>query len=242
MNNCLLISATQLGEDVFWRASYLGRSLKCIPTSLRPKIHIVFENIGHSVSGLSEIYNEAIDKASENTNLVFIHDDVYLHDWFIAERVREGLEQFDVIGVAGSTNPDLTQPSWGLAFDGNLQPDGWQENIRRSGAVNHFDYMCPNLSNYGHLSNYGPVPQQCRLLDGVFLSARAERLQAEGVRFDSQFAFHCYDLDFCRTAHEKDLQIGTWPISLTHNSTGAFTSAAFREAARRYLDKWSRMR
>lgn len=228
-----LVCATQLTEDLFWDATYLGRSLKRIPESLRPSQLIAFGNTGREAQGLSRIYNSVFDATDADTNLVFVHDDVYLNDWFLAERVAEALERFDVVGLAGSSNPDLSQPAWGLRFDEHLDVLGWQPGLVGSGAVNHFDYACPNLSVYG------PTPMACRLLDGAFLAMKTAEVKARGVRFDPRFDFHCYDIDFCRTAAEKGLRLGTWPIAVTHNSSGAYGSEAFKRSARAYLEKWS---
>ena len=39
--------------------------------------------------------------------------------------------------------------------------------------------------------------------------------------FDPAFDFHFYDLGpLCQTAREKGLRLGTWHISITHNSGG----------------------
>lgn len=228
-----LVSASQVPESLFWESTYLGRSLRRIPESLRPRHLIAFANTGPKAHGLGKIFNAAIDKTDPNTNLLFVHDDVYLNDWFLVQRVEEALQHFDVVGLAGSKNPDLSQPSWGLSFDENLNPRGWQPGLVRSGAVNHFDYACPNLSLYG------PTPMPCALLDGVFLAVNKSALLSRGVRFDPRFDFHCYDIDFCRTAASKGLRLGTWPIAVTHNSGGAYGSASFKRAARAYLDKWS---
>lgn len=183
--------------------------------------------------GLSEIFNKALDEADPETNLVFLHDDIYLNDWFFAQRVLDALQQFDVVGIVGSVNPDLSQPSWGLRFDGNLDATGWQPGLQRSGAINHFDYASPKISLYG------PTPLACKLLDGAFIAVKTSAVKHQGVRFDPQFRFHCYDIDFCRSAAEKGLRIGTWPISVTHDSGGSYGTEAFKEAARAYLSKWS---
>ena len=228
-----LVSATKQTEGLFWAATYLGRSLDRIPDMYRPDLAIRFSNTGPDVEGLSGIYNAAIDEARADECLLFVHDDVYLHDWFISQRVQEGLERFDIVGVAGSINPDLSQPSWGLKFTSTLAPDGWQEDLDRAGAVNHFDYVHPRPSLYG------PTPMACSLLDGVLLAARGEKLKSTGVRFDEQFAFHFYDLDFCRVALQRGLRLGTWPISITHNSGGAFDTEEFRRHARAYIAKWA---
>ena len=227
-----IVSATQVPEALFWDATYLGRSLRRIPENMRPSHLIAFANTGARAAGLSRIFNTAIDRTDADTDIVFVHDDVYLNDWFLTQRVAEALSHFDIVGLAGAQNPDLTQPSWGLRFDENLNPMGWQPGVQRSGAVNHFDYACPTVSVYG------PTPMPCQLLDGVFLAARTAKLKEHGVRFDPRFDFHCYDVDFCRTALTKGLRLGTWPIAITHDSAGNYASEGFKRAARAYLDKW----
>jgi GT2 family glycosyltransferase len=231
-----VVSATQVTENLFWDATYLGRSLKRIPEALRPATLIAYGNTGPRVNGLSKLFNAALDKTDADTNLLFVHDDVYINDWFLTQRLAEAFERYDVVGLAGSSNPDLSQPSWGLRFDQNLNATGWQPGVQRSGAVNHFDYACPNVSIYG------PTPMDCTLLDGVFLGVKTSLLAERGVRFDPRFSFHCYDIDFCRSAAARGLRIGTWPISVTHDSGGAYGSDAFKRAARAYLDKWSSAR
>jgi GT2 family glycosyltransferase len=77
------------------------------------------------------------------------------------------------------------------------------------------------------------------VLDGVFLAARAGRLQESGVRFDPSLGFHLYDLDFCRSAEAAGLRIGTWPIALTHASSGdSIRSSAWAASLELYFRKW----
>jgi hypothetical protein len=77
------------------------------------------------------------------------------------------------------------------------------------------------------------------LLDGVFTAARKQTLQNKSVRFDPQFDFHFYDLDFCRSVHAAGLTMGTWPVDLTHQSGGAFGSPRWHALYERYREKWS---
>lgn len=227
-----LVSATQVQKSLFWTATYLGRSLRRFPEQLRPPLHVACGNGGAGARGLSEIFNQALDATDPGTDLVFIHDDVYLNDWFLVQHVSEALRNFDVVGLAGSANPDLSQPSWGLQFDANLNPIGWQPELRKSGAVNHFDYNCPDVTVYG------PAPMPCVLLDGLFIAVRTSQIKERRLRFDERFRFHCYDIDFCRSAVQLGLRVGTWPIAVTHNSGGGFGSSSFKDGARAYLDKW----
>jgi GT2 family glycosyltransferase len=231
-NGVALVSATQFPDTLFAEATFLGRSLARIPDSLRPSVTMAFGNTGPGALGLADIFNRVIERTDPQTNLVFVHDDVYLNDWFFAQRVLDALERFDVVGVAGSLNPDLSQPSWALRFDADLKPAGWQPGVQRSGAVSHFDYTSPKISVYG------PSPASCSLLDGVFIAVKTAVVKERGVRFDPRFRFHCYDIDFCRSAAQQGLKLGTWPLSITHDSAGSYGSEDFKQAARLYLEKW----
>ena len=122
-------------------------------------------------------------------------------------------------GVPVATSTDCTSPSE-LAIHRRL--------LASTGPV----------QKIGPVSFFGPVPAECELVDGLFIAARKEALREKGVRFDPQFDFHFYDLDFCRTVRAQGLRLGTWPIALTHQSTGALGSEAWRVKYEDYLEKW----
>lgn len=237
-----LVSATRMRESEFWRHSYLGRSLLAMPPELRPReLAIRFENVGEAALGLSTVYNRALEDAHDETVLLFVHDDVFIHDPFVCSRLAEGLEWWDVIGLAGSFGSDLRQPSWGLGFEGeDLTPTGWQRGpgLVLSGSVSHATHAEEGRPPAVQLGCYGPPKAPAQLLDGLFLAARAGDLRARSVSFDERFAFHLYDLDFCRLAVRAGLRPATWPILVTHASGGAFGTPDWKVAARTYLDKW----
>ena len=161
---------------------------------------------------------------------MFVHDDVWIDDYFIAQRVAEGLDAFDVIGVAGNRRRVDGQPAW-LFVDERLN---WDDRSNLSGSVAH------GVNPFGPVSSFGPAPVECELLDGVFIAARRSTLRQKGVSFDPRFDFHFYDMDFCRRARACGLRLGTWPICLTHQSGGAFGTPAWREKYAAYVDKWER--
>jgi hypothetical protein len=45
---------------------------------------------------------------------------------------------------------------------------------------------------------FGEVLARCELIDGVFFATRRSSLLQNQIKFDPQFTFHFYDLDFCR--------------------------------------------
>jgi len=87
------------------------------------------------------------------------------------------------------------------------------------------------------LDVFGPSGVECKLLDGVFLATTTTTLRKSKVRFDPRFGFHFYDLDFCRSAEQSGLTMGTISLSLVHASGGRL-SQAWREAYQVYIQKW----
>lgn len=220
-----VISATRLGEQEFWNRSALGISLRRLAFDKRLSVHVAFSN----GAGLPAIYNGRISADNRSEILLFVHDDVWLDDFFLADRVVAGLQSFDVIGVAGNRRRAPRQRAWrhvGAAIVSDNAAD-------LSGALAH------GRNPFGRVSSFGPVPAECELLDGVFMAARRQALLDRAVRFDPAFDFHFYDLDFCRSARAAGLRLGTWPICLTHQSTGtAFESPPWMNACEKYLQKW----
>ena len=221
-----IVSATLKTEDDFWNHSALGLSLKRLQQDKRLRTHITYQNR----LGLPEIYNRRIQVDDAADYLVFVHDDVWIDDFFLVNRVIEGLQSYDIIGVAGNKRRQPYQPSWAFVqHDGGLKVDT-PENF--SGSVAHGNEA------FGQINIYGPAPAACELLDGLFLAASKDTLRKHGVLFDQRFNFHFYDLDFCRSAANFGLKIGTWPICLTHRSGGSFATPEWESGRTLYFDKW----
>ncbi|MEM5452484.1 tetratricopeptide repeat protein [Paraburkholderia guartelaensis] len=221
-----LVCGTRRTREQFSNETALGRSLKLY--AHLPNVELqLFDN---NTRGLSSIYNIAIEEAKQRPAiLVFIHDDVWLNDFFWTERVRESLTQFDVVGLAGNLRRVPRQPAWAFATP-DLQ---WDERKYLSGTVGHGKGFPCNIA-----STFGPSGQECKLLDGLLLIADSEVLAKSGLCFDEQFKFHFYDMDFCRQAELKKLRMGTWPLSVVHESGGAFGTPGWREGYASYLGKY----
>lgn len=218
------VSATRMSRKAFWEKSALGVSLRRLNEDTRLSAFITFENR----LGLPDIYNARIASEKSPDILVFIHDDVWIDDYYIADRIIEGLQIYDVVGVAGNTRRVPDQPAW-IFPDNTLEPD---KPEYLSGGIAHSNHP------FGAVTVFGITPRECELLDGVFLATRKTTLISHQIAFDPQFDFHFYDMDFCRSFRSKELQLGTWPICLTHQSGGAFGSPAWREKLERYNKKW----
>jgi len=221
-----LVCATRVSLEEFSTQTALGKSLALY--GYYPFIEArVFDR---NALGLPKIYNQAIEEAkSSPAILVFLHDDVHLCDFHWPLHLLEGLEQFHVVGIAGNIRRVPGQPSWAFVND-ELK---WDSRLNLSGSVAHgTGYPCKDLLFYG------PSMQEVKLLDGLMLACKSRFLHEKGIRFDERFDFHFYDLDFCRQAEAKGMRMGTWPISVVHESSGNLKSDAWKAGYRKYLDKW----
>lgn len=224
MSEVLVASATRLPAERFWQESALGQSLRRLAFDTRLRATVAFEN----TLGLPVIYNRLIQDAAPGSLLVFLHDDVWIEDFFFSQRIAEGLQAFDAIGVAGNRRRLRNQSAWPFVNEQFT----WDERANLSGSVAH------GKTPFGAVSHFGPAPAECELLDGVLLAARRDVLVDNEVRFDERFSFHFYDLDFCRSLRAKGLRLGTWPIALTHQSGGAFGTPGWQAGREAYLRKW----
>src|SRR5450432_4438741 len=112
-----IISATRYSLADFQKKSELGQSLERMAD---PAIglRLVIEN----KRGLPAVYNDSIAAAGAGNILVFMHDDVWIDDYFFAQRVIDGLAAFDLIGVAGNKRRNAAQPTWQF-LDSDFTPD-----------------------------------------------------------------------------------------------------------------------
>jgi hypothetical protein len=171
-----VVCATQLDEKAF-RSCPLGLSLHRMGFDSRLQRRISFSN----TQGLPIVYNAAIDSDDDQQDiLLFIHDDVWVDDYFLCTRIEEGIKRFEVLGVAGNTR--LAEDHVGWAFRGDDLR--WDDAINLRGAVAY------GGTPFGDISPFGFTPDSCVLLDGVFLAGRKSTLRNRGVRFDPQFDFH----------------------------------------------------
>lgn len=173
---------------------------------------IFYEN----TRGLSVCYNEAIEKYKNEKYLIdimlFVHDDVYIQDAYVHKKLIDGFKQFDILGLAGSSD-----------FNINRSPITWHNSPKNSwsGGVEH--PLQPHTSsenNQFYFSSYGPTPKRCVIIDGLFMAFKYDVLLESNVRFDEDFDFDFYDTSICTRAALAGLKIGTTNIFCTHMSHG----------------------
>lgn len=220
-----IVCATRTSRSDFPGATALGKTL-AVHRPADVELRLFAEN----AAGLPSVYNQAIDESdADPAILLFIHDDVHLCDFHWTDTLNRALEQFAVVGVVGNRRRVARQPGWRF-LDERFTRDR-RENL--SGTVGHGRGLPPE-----RVDVYGPAGQPVSLLDGVMLAVKSETLRARKLRFDEQFDFHFYDLDFCRQAERAGISMGTCALSLIHESGGSFGGEGWRRGYDRYLTKW----
>ena len=180
--------------------------------------------------GLSTCYNEAISDCKQSF-IVFIHDDIYINDMYIFDKLSIAFSNAHVVGLAGA---DLVNLKDGA--------NGWWHIDRKhqSSCVLH-----THKDSRVETPIFPPVTQQfvkCMVMDGLFLGCNVQALKEKQVWFDEQFTFDGYDFDFCLNAREKGLVLMTWAIMVTHCSLGeSALGGNFKEVGERLFKKWSRL-
>jgi tetratricopeptide (TPR) repeat protein len=226
-----LVCATRLSSQDFFSQSPLGRSLPAYRTFPRDQ-SIELRLFADNRAGLSGLYNTAIEEARTNPAiLVFIHDDVYLSDYYWADHLQESLRSFELVGLAGNRRRVARQPSW-MYLDAQFTRD---EPAYLSGVLGHGKPF-PDLAE---LSVYGEPRQEVKLLDGVLLAIRSQLMIERELRFDPRFQFHFYDLDICRQAELRGIKMGTCAVSVVHASIGRLGTPAWRAAYDDYCAKYN---
>lgn len=190
------------------------------------------EMVCNNTTKLSEIYNRYITPEYKDCIVVFVHDDVTFNVLATAYELDQALTDNDVIGLAGCTTANISQPAlWHIMGPRNCL----------SGAVAH---PIARDAKEIFMSAYGPYPQRCVMMDGLFLAAKVNSLLQSNVKFDTKnpAIAHFYDLDFCLSCNKAKLKLTTWPIYVTHRSPGLLSTedVQWKAGQEWFLNKWKK--
>jgi hypothetical protein len=192
---------------------------------------IYFEENNLGSKGLSEFYNECIEKSKNSTeieNIVFCHDDVQIINTDFIDQVKKGLERFDVLGIAGCLNPKIKEKNlW-----------HWMSEREDHRGIAGHPYN-ENKKDSFYVTSFGPTPSRVAVIDGVFIAAKLKRLIETNTRFDEQFTYHHYDIDFSLQCNKNHLKIGVWPILINHQSPGLKDfNNVWNKSNTNFINKW----
>ena len=178
---------------------------------------------------LQKCYNEFLDDAYDNnvSIAVFMHDDVFINCNDLKFRLLDSSERYVVFGLAGATSCKIKKPAlWHLM---SLVQE--QRGCVAHGSEGRYQY-----------TSFGPLPDRCLLIDGVFIGINIEKLPRE-VRFDESYPsrFHYYDLDFSLECNRNKVKIGVVDIPIIHQSPGLTSpDEEYYKGEEYFINKWKK--
>jgi GT2 family glycosyltransferase len=202
----LLIYSATTKNDSNLKDFTLYKSIENLDMS----VDLIFET--ENVESLAVRYNQAIKKALDNDYdaLILVHDDVKL-EIDPTESLEINFENFDVIGVAGTSKVTLQSPALWHLMGSNLH-----------------GFLYHDIDGNKFPTNFGPYPHRVVMIDGVFMALNRKAM--ETVKFDetNPCKFHFYDLDYSMSCHLAGLKVGVGNSLITHESPGL----------REFTDEW----
>jgi GT2 family glycosyltransferase len=226
---CIVTATREKTFEDFKTNTLLGKSL-----SIQTHFDIQIECFIDNKEGLSKVYNDAINRVHQQTDIiVFAHDDVALLDYYWPIRVVEALNTYDIVGVAGNSRHKINYPSWAHSHveNGNLV---WDDEKYLSGSILHDSTWPPKI-----VSVYGDLNKEVVNLDGVFIATKSKLLSEKELIFDERFKFHFYDADFSKNAVTKGCKLGTFPLALLHAGKGNMNAPEYIVAYKEFNRKWN---
>jgi len=235
MKRFLIITATREGPS---SSVSITKSLEDMkPYGITTKHHQVIIRLNND-KGLPEIYNQYITKEYLNDyeGIIFVHDDVYIDDPKFLEKIKTQFRNgFSVVGLAGAASAKISKPAlWHLM----------SERSTHAGAVAHPVDLARSGrtgSDYSYVTAFGPTPKRCLIMDGLFLAINCKKFKENIVKFDEQFTFHHYDLDFCLQCNKSKHKLVAININVIHNSPGLLNpeSSVFLDSQEKFIKKYN---
>lgn len=192
------------------------------------KLDITCDN----TDGMPTVYNRKIQeyKDTDVEYLVCMHDDVYIDDLKLYEKLKTAHEKlgYDIIGLAGGLNPRLKDPAlWHIMTERNDQ----------RGAVAH----PAGDKNQTMVTNFGPTPSRVAIIDGLFMAIHLKTVISKNWKFNENYTFHHYDISSSIDANRKGLKIGVYPIHVIHSSPGLLSlhDKMWSESNQRFIKEYT---
>jgi GT2 family glycosyltransferase len=173
--------------------------------------------------GLCEGYARGFAR-SRGEHVIFSHDDIEILSPDFAPRLRRHLEQFDLVGVAGTNR--LIRGEWVVAGPPYIFGQVAQPHAQMGFVVMIF--------GVGRRS-FGGI----QAMDGLFFAARREVVEKVGFDARTFDSFHHYDLDFSFSAYLAGFRLGiACDLFILHQSGGRHDEA-WQRSAQRFQQKFA---
>ena len=233
MKQVLLVTATKAKTLEEFKQRPLAPSLELLCDKRYDETQFDFEIVKDNKDGLPEVYNRFLTEKNKDKIILFVHDDIEIHDLNLVEKLNES--PWDITGLAGASTFRIE--------DNNL----WHicsHKESHSGMVTHpyaqvvGDQLQVHTTKR-YSTTFGHWPNRCLVLDGLFLAINVEIALQADWRFDERHKFHHYDISSCLLANEKKLRMGTWPIFVIHHGLGnSYMSPEWEKSNETFKNNW----
>jgi hypothetical protein len=233
MKQVLLVTATKAKTLEEFQQRPLAKSLQVLCDRRYDKSMFDFEVVKDNSTGLPEVYNRYLTEENKDKLLLFVHDDLEIHDLNLVEKLNQS--PWDITGLAGGATFELKDKNlWHICSKRESQ----------TGSVSH--PLCWQEGNQLKVDNtrqivttFGPTPMRALILDALFMCVNVERALEVGFKLDEDFKFHHWDISSCLLANEKKLTMGTYPVYCLHHGLGnSFMSQDWEDSNNIFKDKW----
>lgn len=233
MKQVLLVTATKTKTLEEFQQRPLAQSLQTLVDKRYDDTLFDFEVVKDNTVGLPEVYNRYITEKNKDKLLLFVHDDLEIHDLNLVEKLN--LSPWDITGLAGGDTFEFKDKNlWHICSKRESQsgsvshPLCWQEGGELK--VDH---------NKQIVTTFGPTPKRMLILDALFMCVNVERALEAQFSFDERFKFHHWDISSCLIANEKKLTMGTLPIYCLHHGLGnSFMTPEWEKSNETFKNVW----
>lgn len=193
---------------------------------------VVFANNAYT---LTQLGNKTIEESKDYYDyLILMHSDVDLSINEFVKHLVESKNKYDIVGVAGTKKLFISQSplTW---FTGSHK-----YSKDRYGRITHnHDGMM--IESFFSREKPDVFDTEVVTIDGLLMCLNKKTMQNEKARFDEQFTYDFYDLDFCLNVQANtDLKIGVFVQPTIHNSVGkSVLTEEYLNPERKFRIKWN---
>lgn len=228
-----LICSTEYSQNNDFRKTV---DLRFVNTEIKVHTDPIF--VSNNKTGLPKVYNDFLeDSRSKKLDAVILcHSDVVFDYRSIIAHYLSVCGKYDIVGFAGTKKIDL-----------KISPLTWFTGSKnfpseRFGKVFHTQF---NLGeSFFNIHSPSVSDTEVCTIDGLCMILGKKVLENPKIRFDEQFLFDFYDLDFCLSAViNHKLKIGVIVDRIIHKSVGtSVLQPKFLDQEKKFREKWCKPR
>ena len=186
---------------------------------------------------LTQFGNKMIEESKDEYDyLILMHADVDLSLNEFVKHLIEVKDKYDIVGMAGTKKLFISQSPLTWFTGSHKYPK------ERYGRITHnHDGMM--LESFFSRDKPDVFDTEVLTIDGLLMCFNKKTLQNEKARFDEQFTYDFYDLDFCLNVQvNTDLKIGVFVQPTIHNSLGkSVLTEEYLDPERKFRIKWNNL-